>query len=56
LPVGDPFNLNFKSTGFLFEHESTGATARRADCPPANDFFRIADKFQAKSFVDHSVK
>jgi hypothetical protein len=31
--------LNFKSTGFLFEQQSTGATAQRADCLPANDFF-----------------
>ncbi|MDR1484053.1 MAG: hypothetical protein LBT09_04430 [Planctomycetaceae bacterium] len=28
--------LNFRSTGFLFEHRSTGATIRRTDCLPAN--------------------
>jgi hypothetical protein len=36
--VGDLFCPELASTGFLFELRSTGATAKRADCPPANGF------------------
>ncbi|MDR1484606.1 MAG: sulfite exporter TauE/SafE family protein [Planctomycetaceae bacterium] len=36
--VGDLSCPELASNGTPFEHRSTGATARRAGCPPANDF------------------
>ncbi|MDR1485860.1 MAG: hypothetical protein LBT09_13690 [Planctomycetaceae bacterium] len=36
--VGDLSCSELASTGFLFEQRSTGATARRSDCPPTNDY------------------
>jgi hypothetical protein len=36
--VGDLSCPELASIGFLFEQRSTGATVRRADCPPANSF------------------
>ncbi|MDR1483333.1 MAG: hypothetical protein LBT09_00765 [Planctomycetaceae bacterium] len=37
--VGDLSCPELTSTGFLFEQQSTGATARRSDCLPANGYF-----------------
>ncbi|MDR1484880.1 MAG: hypothetical protein LBT09_08675 [Planctomycetaceae bacterium] len=34
--VGDLSCPELTAIGFLFEQRSTGATARRSDCPPAN--------------------
>ncbi|MDR1484805.1 MAG: hypothetical protein LBT09_08280 [Planctomycetaceae bacterium] len=51
--VGDLSCPELTSTGFLFEHRSTGATARRI--AHQRMVFRITNKFQTKSFVDHSV-